>query len=569
MGYQNFFATKLFTDIGAADTVITLETPPIETSGRLVLEARNPTQREIIKYTGVSGNQITGVTRGQGGTTAKTHLKNALVEMNMTAGDISDLYDAFNSFASTNGSGWYDIPETPSLVSYLGQRSYEVTIPGVDLTNIFQPGTRIRTTRNTPAPTQSTSLNGTTQYWVKTAPSKMTFTDDFTVMAHVYLTEYGASRNIVSRRTANDGFALRLSGHGQIEAVVVNAGTSNRVIISVQAVPLNTWTHIAATYDISGGVYNIYINGISVLTYSTSAGAMTSIVQSGDLEVGSATAGGFFKGNIAQVAIFSSILNQSTVRSYISQGLTGSEPTLLSAWSFNGVATDLMTTTPNDLTPQAGVGYSALAPFGTQANLSVNNRLDYGIVTKAVATTDTILTVQLPDGCTIPTSGTISAVSYSPVKAPYGFPADKKRWTITARMVGNGNVVGGTTTGSIAGVWGELALARVFLPVGVFFQYSKIIIIGSSTSANFTLQSQYDPISPAAAPGYDSEGGDRHRMNVAGAFLVATHRHVQTVVNNSPQDFKLWCAITSGSGTQEAYFEVGIPSTISFENALL
>lgn len=90
MGYQNFFATKLYTDIGASDTTITLDQAPTETSGRLVLEARNPTQREIIKYSGVSGNQITGVLRGQGGTTAKTHVKGSLVEMNVTAEDLDD-----------------------------------------------------------------------------------------------------------------------------------------------------------------------------------------------------------------------------------------------------------------------------------------------------------------------------------------------------------------------------------------------------------------------------------------------------------------------------------------------
>lgn len=90
MGYQNFFATRLATDIGASDNVLTLEVVPTVTSGTLVLEARNPTQREIVKYTGVAGSTVTGVTRGQGGTTAKTHTKNALVEMNVTAEDLTE-----------------------------------------------------------------------------------------------------------------------------------------------------------------------------------------------------------------------------------------------------------------------------------------------------------------------------------------------------------------------------------------------------------------------------------------------------------------------------------------------
>jgi hypothetical protein len=96
MGYQNFFATRLFTDIGAADTTITLENPPAVTSGRLVLEARNTSKREIISYTGVSGNDITGVTRGVGGTSATDHVKNSLVEMNVVAEDLEDALNVPN-----------------------------------------------------------------------------------------------------------------------------------------------------------------------------------------------------------------------------------------------------------------------------------------------------------------------------------------------------------------------------------------------------------------------------------------------------------------------------------------
>ncbi len=100
MGYQNFYATKLYTDINVLDTTITLDQAPTETSGRLVLEARNPTQREIIKYTGVSGNQITGVLRGQGDTTAKTHVKGSLVEMNVTAEDLDDALGVPNNIVT-------------------------------------------------------------------------------------------------------------------------------------------------------------------------------------------------------------------------------------------------------------------------------------------------------------------------------------------------------------------------------------------------------------------------------------------------------------------------------------
>lgn len=100
MAYQNFYTTKLYTDVSAADTTITLETPPTATSGRLVLEARNVSKREVIKYTGVSGNQVTGALRGQGGTTAQTHLANTLVEMNLTAEDLEDAINVPNDIVT-------------------------------------------------------------------------------------------------------------------------------------------------------------------------------------------------------------------------------------------------------------------------------------------------------------------------------------------------------------------------------------------------------------------------------------------------------------------------------------
>ena len=95
MGYGNFQATKLSTDIGAADATIKLDVLPkdktgaVITSGRLVIEARKTDKREIIKYTNVDLGtvSVTGVSRGQGGTTASPHSKGVLVEMNPTAED--------------------------------------------------------------------------------------------------------------------------------------------------------------------------------------------------------------------------------------------------------------------------------------------------------------------------------------------------------------------------------------------------------------------------------------------------------------------------------------------------
>lgn len=60
---QNNYKTTLATSIGPTDATITVVTPPVQTSGFMVIEP-NTDNIEIIKYTGVSGNDLTGCVRG-------------------------------------------------------------------------------------------------------------------------------------------------------------------------------------------------------------------------------------------------------------------------------------------------------------------------------------------------------------------------------------------------------------------------------------------------------------------------------------------------------------------------
>lgn len=76
---ESFYESTLASAIGASDSTISLVTPPTKTEGYLVIEY-NSSNREIIKYTGVSGSNITGCVRGLSETansdaagTGKTH----------------------------------------------------------------------------------------------------------------------------------------------------------------------------------------------------------------------------------------------------------------------------------------------------------------------------------------------------------------------------------------------------------------------------------------------------------------------------------------------------------------
>ena len=446
MAFQNFFAAKLFADIGSGDTTITLDTAPTATSGRMVLEARNPSQREVIKYTGVSGNQLTGVARGQGGTSAKSHLKNALIEMNLTSEDLQDLYDAFTSFTATNLSGWLTAVNIPTTVVYNGNRSYTLTYSGIDVTSLYSEGMRLRTTRTVAAPTQSASLNGTNQYFNDTTIAGMTFTDDFVAGAWVKLNSYGVTGDIISRYNGTSGWRMTIDATGRVVVIGYNGGVANSSELrSYQSIPVNKWVHVSAQLDMSSFTNTattsyIMIDGVDVPALSTRAGTNpTSLLQAGNIEIGSNNGGlNPFNGKIVQAFIASAKITQANVRTLISQSITPAQVTahsIISAWTLSGASglTDINTTNANNLTAQnSATTTNADAPFGTQGSALISSTLDYAIIHSDVFSTDTTMVVQVPEGCTIPTTGGISAVSYSGFKSPYNFPTDIDRWRITS-----------------------------------------------------------------------------------------------------------------------------------------
>lgn len=548
MGYQNFFATRLFTDIGASDTTITLETPPSVTEGRLVLEARNSSKREIISFTGVSGNDITGVTRGVGGTSATTHTQNSLVEMNVTAEDLEealnvpdDIITRFDEVVSdhvasglvvtddtgltadisagvayingirlsvsvvsnraftaskdtyvdlgdngvldynevSNGAaaptlaashirlarvvtnatdttsiynynapaylekanGWNGGLPAVSSVTYNGQRSYDITFAS-SVASLVSVGQRLRITRTTAAPTQCADLEATSsQYFNDTSVSGMTFTDDFYASAWVKLESYpGSQYGIISRFNGTSGWQLDVDSSGRVRLIGFNAGAANfRYVWSVQSVPTGRWVHIAAQLDMSTWTATdttnyIMIDGVNVpVTLQSNGTNPTALLQAGNLEVGSTNGASFFDGKIAQAAVFSTKIAQSTVRAFfITHSFSGGEGSLVCAYTLSNSLNDL-SPNANHLTAQGGaLATNADSPFTVDANGVPSGIYDYAIATKV---NGTVLTVQVPEGCTIPTSGGVNNVEVSPHKAPFGFPVSKDRWVIGTYIV--------------------------------------------------------------------------------------------------------------------------------------
>ena len=338
--------------------------------------------------------------------------------------------------------GWNPGLPAPNTITYNGNRSYDLVFNSTDLTDTLSPGMRLRTSRTVTAPTQCTSLNGTTQYWVKTSPNKLTFTDDFVVSAWIKVSSY-AQGAIVSRFNGTSGWELRLEATGQVFFVGFNAGGTNfSYVQSYQSVPLNKWVHVTAQLDMSSFTATtttsyVMLDGKDVPCVVARGGTNpTALVQAGNLEIGSRNGGTLlFPGKIAQVAIYNAKVTQANIVATISQGLSGSETSLASAYSFNNSTADLNTSTPNDLVAGAGspTATNADSPFALGNDLAsayTKGTTDFGVVMATSFSTNTTVTVQVPEGCTIPTSGGVTSVVYSGQRSPYGFPSNRNLWTV-------------------------------------------------------------------------------------------------------------------------------------------
>lgn len=460
LDFQNFYETTLSNDLAIGATDVFLTVVPTPTEGFLTIdpEGANP---EIIWYSSKTSSKVVCPALGRGfdGTSAQAWTSGTKVIMAPVAETQRQINDAASALTTTVTQGWITPSQTVGAVAYNGNRSYTLTM-SADVSATLSPGMRVRTTRTVTAPTQCTSLNGTSHYWSRASASLtgMTFTNNFTCSAWIKISGY-VGGTILNRLDAsiNNGFRLGVNSSGQIELLGINtSNANNRSFISQQSIPLNKWVHVASSW--ATGVGKIYIDGIDVPIATTTAGtAPTTITQAGDFAVGrnGASAANFFNGKIAQAAVFNAVLTQATIQGYISQGLSGTETSLVSAWSFNGTANDLNTTNANNLTAQASVtATDADSPFSTNSFGTETGTTDYGIITRVVTTA---LTVQVPEGCTIPTSGGVSAIAYSTQKAPYGMPTQNNRWQInwyistnTGLNLTSGTWSSGTTNGTLA-----------------------------------------------------------------------------------------------------------------------
>lgn len=350
---------------------------------------------------------------------------------------------------STLAGGWLAAGETWTYGANNGQKEHTVTISG-DKTAKYSPGMRIKLDRGTTPPTQCTDLEAdTSQYWSKTSPSGITFTDDFTCEAWIKLESYGTIRGIMNRRNVDtEGWCFRIDANGTVSLIGLRIAGNNQTIQSFQSVPLGRWVHVAAALDMSGGTGAIYIDGVAVPTTNTTNGTATALVQgTSALVVGAEKSAGTnpFDGELADVRLWSVIRTASQIRENMNQLQTGSESNLVAYFKFNGDAND-STSNANNL--------SAVNSATATTSDNPMKSTEYGIITKvSYSVPNTTLTIFTGTDYNIPNM-TLSNPYYSTQKTPVGFNSGRSLWRVTSILRSALSVTSNSNYGSFqSGKW--------------------------------------------------------------------------------------------------------------------
>ena len=333
-------------------------------------------------------------------------------------------------------TGW-EVGALPdvSTVTYNGNRSYDVTFAS-SIASTLSEGMRLQFTKTVAGNGYvGGAFNGSSHYFTKVTPTGTlsTVTNNFTIEAYVQPTSY-ALGYICGRSdaTPNNHINLEFLADGRVACVIRNGGSANyRSVSTYQSLPLNKKTHVAASW--TSGTVVIYFDGVSVPVAAATTGgtAPTTAGTGGDFSIGRSGAynAGYFPGYISNVAVFDAVLSAATIKQHSTYKLTGSETNCIGAWSLDNTAND-QSSAGNNLTATGGVGYTAQSPHGQLGN-GVETTKAVGLVMSVSGST---VTVQVPEGCTIPTSGGVSAVAYSTQANPYGWVSDKGRWYIKSNL---------------------------------------------------------------------------------------------------------------------------------------
>jgi len=154
------------------------------------------------------------------------------------------------------------------------------------------------------------SFNGTSA-WVTVADApSLDIATGMTIEAWVNPTSGTGWRTVVLKESSN-GFAYSLYSANNASRPAGYVNTAGDMALNgTSAVPLNTWTHVALTYD--GATMRMFVNGVQVSTRALTGAAL---VSNGPLRIGGNSVWGeYFRGAIDEVRVYNRALTAAEIQ---------------------------------------------------------------------------------------------------------------------------------------------------------------------------------------------------------------------------------------------------------------
>lgn len=185
----------------------------------------------------------------------------------------------------------------------------------------------------------SLSLDGVDDHINCGNSASFNMTSAFSLEAWVYPTAFKANvwdGSIIEKTTGNfDGYMLRTGDNGKMDFYIGSGGSWKGITTSANALSLNSWQHVAASYD--GSLLKIYVDGVLVQS-GPATGSVTS--NSSNFMIGSSAAfpTRSFEGKIDEVRIWNDTRTLTEISENQLSWLSGSEPNLISLYRFQATS---------------------------------------------------------------------------------------------------------------------------------------------------------------------------------------------------------------------------------------
>jgi hypothetical protein len=167
------------------------------------------------------------------------------------------------------------------------------------------------------------SFNGTNSWVTVADASSLDLTNGMTLEAWVNPTALSGWRQVILKETPG-GLAYSLYAHDNAPhpAATISISGADRSALGSVAVPLNAWTHLAATYD--GAALRIFVNGVQAQSTAVTGLMVTS---TGPLRIGGNAAWGeYFTGLIDEVRMHNRALTAAEIQAEMMAPVGGSGP---------------------------------------------------------------------------------------------------------------------------------------------------------------------------------------------------------------------------------------------------